>query len=37
MGDLAIQPIKPVIVPIVSPQIHWDAFLLEVRREPATR
>lgn len=32
MGDLAIQPDKPVIVPIVSPQIHWDTFLLEVRR-----
>jgi hypothetical protein len=32
MGDLAIQTDKPVIVPIVSPQIHWDTFLLEVRR-----
>jgi hypothetical protein len=32
MGDLAILPEKPVIVPIVSPQIHWDALLLEVRR-----
>lgn len=32
MGDLAIQTDNPVIVPIVSPQIHWDTFLLEVRR-----
>jgi hypothetical protein len=32
MGDLAIQIEKPVIVPIISPQIHWDTFLLEVRR-----
>jgi hypothetical protein len=32
MGDLAIPAIKPVIVPILSPRIHWDAFLLEVRK-----
>lgn len=32
MGDLAIQNEKPVIVPIITPQIHWDGLLLEVRR-----
>lgn len=32
MGDLALPAERPVIIPIVSPQIHWDQFLIEVRR-----
>lgn len=32
MGDLATPVEKPVILPIVTPQIHWDTFLMEVRK-----